>query len=267
MARFIGLSGLPRSGSTLLSALLAQNPAVHAEGNSAVCQLMWDLRQSCLGPAREQLKANRRETTGDELIAQIPWAYYRLDKYRLDKYIVDKCRAWTLPENVAMFRKYIDPAPKIIVLERPLIEILKSFQKIFRANHLSTEKSEELLLRLLEPDTDPLMRSWAGLRWAKANNAQNTFLFLTYHELVNQPEATMAKIYQFFGPYAMTYAHDYQTVLNKYPEDDEVYGLRGLHTVRSVVGLEMNLEVLSAEVLRKIYLVQDIYVKHHYTDL
>jgi hypothetical protein len=218
-----------------------------------------------MGPAREQLKANGREATGEQLIAQIPWAYYAADKLAVDKlaadkleYIVDKCRAWTLPENVAMFRTYIDPEAKIIVLERPLIEIIKSFQKIFRANNLSKEKSEELLLRLLEPDTDPLMRSWVGLRWAKANNAQGTFLVLTYHELVNQPHATMAKIYKFFQWAKANYAHDYKNVITKWPEDDDVYGLRGLHTVRSVVGLEMNSEVLSAVVLSKIYMVQNI---------
>ena len=41
------LSGLPRTGSTLLSAILYQNPKIHAEGNSGLCQLMWDLEVSC----------------------------------------------------------------------------------------------------------------------------------------------------------------------------------------------------------------------------
>ena len=47
--KFIGLSGLPRSGATLLSAILDQNPEIHAEGSSAVCQLMWDVHKSCYG--------------------------------------------------------------------------------------------------------------------------------------------------------------------------------------------------------------------------
>ena len=61
MEQFVCLSGLPRSGSTLLTAILSQNPLIHAEGNSAVCQLMWDLHQSGLTTAKEQLKANGRE--------------------------------------------------------------------------------------------------------------------------------------------------------------------------------------------------------------
>jgi len=51
-SQFVCLSGLPRSGSTLLSAILSQNPLIHAEGNSAVCQLMWDMQMSCFNTSR-----------------------------------------------------------------------------------------------------------------------------------------------------------------------------------------------------------------------
>ncbi len=40
---FYFISGLPRTGSTLLSSILYQNPLIHTEGNSALCQLMWDI--------------------------------------------------------------------------------------------------------------------------------------------------------------------------------------------------------------------------------
>jgi hypothetical protein len=61
--KIIALSGLPRSGSTLLSSILSQNIDIHAEGNSAVCQLMWDMEVSCNTSGQEQIKANKREKT------------------------------------------------------------------------------------------------------------------------------------------------------------------------------------------------------------
>ena len=36
------LAGLPRTGSTVLSAVLSQNPDIYAGTNSPVCQLMID---------------------------------------------------------------------------------------------------------------------------------------------------------------------------------------------------------------------------------
>ena len=75
--QFVCLSGLPRSGSTLLSAILSQNPDIHAEGNSAVCQLMWDINKSCETTASEQLKANYREKTINDMVLSIPNTYYK----------------------------------------------------------------------------------------------------------------------------------------------------------------------------------------------
>ena len=102
-SQFVCLSGLPRSGSTLLSAILSQNPLIHAEGNSAVCQIMWDTHTSCLTKAFEQLKANNREKTVFDLVSQVPHIYY---KNIPEKIVVDKCRSWTLELNYKMFKHF-----------------------------------------------------------------------------------------------------------------------------------------------------------------
>ena len=85
----MGLSGLPRTGSTLLSAILSQNPEIHAEGNSAVCQLMWDMQGSIYGTANQQLIASDRLNTGIEIIKNIPNIYY---KDVTASTVIDKCR-------------------------------------------------------------------------------------------------------------------------------------------------------------------------------
>lgn len=54
--KMVLLAGLPRTGSTLLSNILAQNSNIHIESNSALCQVMWDTKISCEENASEQLK-------------------------------------------------------------------------------------------------------------------------------------------------------------------------------------------------------------------
>ena len=49
------MAGLPRSGSTLLSALLNQNPDIHSEPSSPLCGMMFNLERSIL--ASEQYAA------------------------------------------------------------------------------------------------------------------------------------------------------------------------------------------------------------------
>jgi sulfotransferase len=239
--QYIGLSGLPRSGSTLLSSILSQNPDIHAEGNSAVCQLMWDMQQSCYGHAQEQLLANNRHDTVKDLITSIPSIYYKDVKASI---IIDKCRSWTLPDNMNMFYKYLDSKPKIIVLERPLIDIVKSFVNLRQENKWQGNVEEGLL----DDWSEPIVRSLNGIKWAKANN-KGEFLFIQYKDLLNNTKDTIDSIYKFCE--LTPYTHNFNNIVNKYPENDKVYGMLGQHDVRLTISQrELNI-TLSDEIIKK----------------
>jgi sulfotransferase len=241
--QFVCLSGLPRSGSTLLSAILSQNPKIHAEGNSAVCQLMWDMEVSCKTNSKEQLNANNRENTITELISKIPYIYYN-NIHNDEKIIVDKCRSWTIKDNIQLLKKYIDNNIKIIVLERPILEIVKSFGKLYNKNNIIKDLNELLIL-----NSEPIMRSLNGLLCAKHNNQDNTFLFINYNELVENTEETIKKIYGFCNwDY---FKHDFNNINPKYKENDNEYKLIGLHDVYPNIKKTENDFILSEEVIDK----------------
>jgi len=223
---FVALSGLPRTGSTLLSAILSQNPDIHAEGNSAVCQLMWDMQQSCDITASQQLAANRRYNDQDALVSSIPAIYYRNVE---SMHIVDKCRSWTLPANMAMIRRYITDNPKVIVLTRPIDEIVRSFVELRRANGWTGDLEGDLL----EPGSEPIMRSLDGVTFARESNS-GEFLFIEYADLISDTDEVLNAIYVFCGFEA--YQHDLSNISNKHPEDDTVYGLLGQHEIRPTIG-------------------------------
>lgn len=223
---FVALSGLPRTGSTLLSAILSQNPEIHAEGNSAVCQLMWDMQVSCQTTASEQLLANHRYMDQDALVSAIPAIYYRDVKAT---HIVDKCRSWTLPANMDMLRRYIPNDPKVIVLTRPVDEIVASFVRLREANGWTGD----LEAGLLEPGSEPIMRSLDGVTLARESGSSE-FLFVEYTNLVSDTDEVLKSIYEFceFDPFK----HDMTNIVNNHPEDDSVYGLIGQHEIRSTIG-------------------------------
>lgn len=234
MKEFIFLSGLPRTGSTLLSAILCQNPNIHAEGNSAVCQLMWDLQVSCKTNANEQLQANNRLHTIHDLISQVPNIYY---KNISEKIIVDKCRSWTIPANIELIKKYICKDFKMIILERPIIEIVKSFAKLYKDNIFYSNWENNIL----KPGSDPIMRSISGINNAKKLNSKN-FLFISYDELTSNTEETIKKIYDFCG--WEYFKHDFKNVVIKYPENDDIYNVKGQHAIRPIVKkIKNNIEI------------------------
>lgn len=225
MKKFIALSGLPRSGSTLLSSILSQNPNIHAEGNSAVCQLMWDMQQSCIGNSQEQLLANNRTNTAQDLISSIPNIYYKKVKASI---VIDKCRSWTLPDNMDMLYKYVTKSPKVIVLERPIIEIVKSFVHLRKVN----KWQGNLERGLLDEWSEPIIRSLNGVKYAKENN-NGEFIFIQYDELINNTQDTIEKIYTFCK--IEPFEHDFNNIINKHPENDEIYFMLGQHDVRPTI--------------------------------
>lgn len=227
--QYVMLSGLPRAGSTLLSAILSQNPAIHAEGNSALCQIMWDTQQSCRMAAREQLRASGRfERTPQQILAALPGLYYADVAAPV---VVDKSRSWTLPANMEMLRQYLPHPPRVIVLTRRSADILRSFASLRQRN----DRTGNLIADLLHPMSEPLMRSVAGVQHARLANT-GEFIFIDYEELAHRPADAIARLYAFCGWAA--FAHDFDNVENIHPEDDAVYGLKGMHEVRRRVAVE-----------------------------
>jgi sulfotransferase len=251
--QFVCLTGLPRTGSTLLSAILSQNPEIHAEGNSAVCELVYRMDITCNGTAREQLSAcNRHPTTCHDIISQIPQIYY---KDYPGKIVVDKCRSWSIKGNTELLQKYICKDFKMIVLERPICEIVKSFARLYKQNNMDGD-----LTPLLSPMSEPIMRSINGLTHAKAEAAKDQnnshYLFITYDEVVNDTQTTISKIYEFCG--WEPFKHDFKHVFAKFPENDQVYGIKGHHTIRQKVEKKNNPIILPHHIQQKCTIIDQI---------
>lgn len=245
--QFVCLSGLPRTGSSLLSAILSQNPHIHAEGNSPVCPLMWEMCNSVTN-CKEQFQANRKEHLVVEYIQHIPHFYY---KGIQESIVVDKCRSWTHRPNFMMAKGCIDSNIKVIVMVRPIMEIVASFAKLYYRNGITGKSLETELQKLFIPDSDPLMRSLQGVKWAREQNAPGTFLFVNYDDLVKNPSVTIKRIYDFCG--WVYFDHEFDNIQVKYPEDDTIYGMNGYHHVRRTLGKEeTNIDrILTPEIIKK----------------
>ena len=182
---------------------------------------MWDMQQSVLNS--EQMQASGKDFVG-KLVRSIPNIYYS-DTPR--PIIVDKCRSWTLPANLEMLNKYFDNPVKIIVLVRPVVEIVASFMALRKANGWTN-----LEAGLLDDGSEPIMRSLAGVEWARKNNT-GQFLFVTYDELIDDTQASLCRIYQHCG--WQPFEHNLQNIVNNHKENDAVYGLIGQHDIRSTI--------------------------------
>lgn len=258
---FYFMSGLPRSGSTVLSSILNQNPRFYSGPSSPVVGAMIALENSFsndelyLGyPKPQQVK---------EIIASILSQYY---SDRTEPVIFDKNRSWTI--RMEYIPGYFDIQPKVICPVRDTAEILTSFITMLRRNPYEVNGRinfiDEMLVKNNIPLTDDnrceflaspngiLGQSVEGLRTALVKGYDTSIHFVEYKNLVNNPQETIQKIYEFLGE--ESFEHDFTKLENVNRENDaQIYGFEDMHDVRSELkSISQNPEeVLSEEILEK----------------
>ena len=224
--KLVLLAGLPRTGSTLLANILAQNSRFHLESNSGLCQLMWDMQESCDSNCVEQLTANNKlESVRSSLVGGLPDIYY---KGISDKVIFDKCRPWVMPANIKMAKEYISKDIKAIVLVRPINQIIKSFAKL----HFKNGGDASIYSELLDNNSEVVMRSFTATYLAAKEKYSNC-LFVSYDSIVEDTANVLREIYSFINE--DKFIHDVNSVRQVISEEKSTYNLKNIHSIRNKV--------------------------------
>lgn len=239
--RFAFLSGLPRSGSTLLASILNQNPAIHSGANSPMCGMMWNLEQSTI--ASEQFNAYPKMHVIPGMVYGVLQSFY---SDRSESLIIDKSREWSMPQHFATLERVLPYEPKIIITVRSIVEILASFINLVHNNpsnvsfidkeiearqefHFYRHPDETRCDSLMRPK-GPIDNALYGIAFACQPGNDKYFHFVEYHDLVANTKETIDGIYSFLG--LESFEHNYENIENKFHERDETYGLYGMHDVR-----------------------------------
>lgn len=216
------MAGLPRTGSTLLTYLFAQNPDVYVSATSPVARLMLGVHQTCQGVAHEGLVRVGRSDFEDVLLREVPNLYYQEVTH---PYILEKDRAWAY--DPLGFLEHITPTPKVLILLRSVPDIVRSFIKV------KIDNGDVLPERgMLVDGNDPFIDAYRSTLHA-LDSDDPRFLFTTYDQLIHDPQRVISFAYQHFG--WQPYKHDFGNVLDLQLENDAAFHTEGLHTVRPQV--------------------------------
>jgi len=258
---FYFMAGLPRSGSTLLSSLLNQNPRFYSGPSSPVVSTMITL-ESNFSNDELFLGYPKIEVAKNIISSILPQYYDDIEK----PVIFDKNRSWVNRMNY--ISGYFDIVPKVICPVRDISEILTSFIMMRRRNFNVDQNKinfiDEMLIKTNMPLTDDnrceflaspngiLGQSYNGLKQALMDGYDHCLHFVEYKDLVNNPQETLNKIYEFLDE--KPFEHTFDNLENPHRENDlQVYGLADMHEVRSVVKstAPKPKEILSPETLVK----------------
>ena len=139
------MSGLPRSGSTLLSSILNQNPRFYSGPSSPVVATMITLENSFSND--ELFLGYPKPLQAKEIISSVLPQYYG---DRQEPVIFDKNRSWTV--RMEYIPGYFDIQPKIICPVRDTAEILTSFISMIRRNPFQVDGKINFIDEMLKKE-------------------------------------------------------------------------------------------------------------------
>jgi len=246
MKSYYFISGLPRSGSTLLSGILKQNPDFYADISSAVHGLTSNsIDVITSGENNLNITENQRKN----LMYGIFEGYYK----HIEKPVIfDSCREWT---KKTPFLKELFPYTKILCSVRDIVSILNSFEIIFSKNPFYTNQitpnCNTVFSRcdcLINFESGIVSRPWMALKEGYFLNP-DMIKFIEYENLCQNPEKTMRSIYEFLEkPY---YQHDFENIEYSNELFDQKLNLKDLHTVRKKVEYNPPRCILPPDIVQK----------------
>ncbi len=233
------LAGIPRSGSTVLAAILNQNPLTHVSTTSGLVQALDSLAnawhsEELLGkndPDRTKLAATMR--------GLIDAFYESVDK----PVVIDKSRGWPIPQIMGAMEQVLGTKPKIIATVRSIADCVASFVTIAKPDNL-----DDFLYG--GGPVEHLKAAYMSLQEGFAHAPEN-FLIVEYEDLLADPKAEMARIHEFLD--LPPFEYDFHNIdgSSVAENDVELHGYKGMHDISPVLGKQN--EPPAKEVL-----------KHHY---
>jgi sulfotransferase len=250
-------SSMPRSGSTLLQNLLAQNPAIYSTPTSGVLELIYSSRL-CFSNSLE-FRAQDSELMQKGFVNFCRHGMYGFYGAITDKpYVVDKSRGWGIHYDLL---NLIQPDPKIICMVRDLGCVLTSMELNFRKNpvghNLAINHAE-----LTNTTTEKRVATWLkqppiGIALERISQMilqgiDKKICFVRYEDLCRRPEEQMRKIYAYLQ--IPKHEHDFENIQQLTKEDDAIYGVFGNHEIKPKLAMvpDRQVEVLGANLVNAV---------------
>jgi len=243
------ISGLPRSGSTLLTGILRQNPRFYSDISD---NLLSFVLGAVNANSDQSISSLLDEQRIKDIIDGIYGGYYK----QIDKEVIFNCnRGWT--KHIEYLYRINDNF-RVICCVRDYKWILNSFERIYKSRTLKEPVNTKIYgdntltvwHRTDNLGNDGFVRfAYNALKEAYYGPYRKHLLFVEYNDLTKTPKETMKRIYDFIEePY---YEHDFNNVEYTNEEYDAPLNAPGLHTVRRKVEYDPGTQILPPDLWDK----------------
>ncbi len=220
---------------------MGQNPDFYVTPTSGVLELIFQARAAVTNAQEFRAQKDNSEAIKKAFLnfcAAGMTAYYRTLANK--PYVLDKSRGWGC--HFDLLKMIFHENPKIICMVRDIRAVLASMEKKYRETperHKNTENPSGLIgvtsfkRALNHLNSPPVGLAIERLAEVFQRGWHEHFLFIKFEDLTNNPQLQLDRVYNYLN--LPKFQHDFNNVGQLTEEDDEVFGIPGLHTIRPKV--------------------------------
>jgi hypothetical protein len=214
------LSGIPRSGSTVLAAILNQNPETHVSTTSGLVHALDGLANTWHSAGLLNENDPDRKKLAQTMRGMIDAFYEDTDK----PVVIDKGRGWPIPIIMGAMSQVLGHNPKIIATVRPVPDCMASFVRVAKPEDLDEFMYSGQL-------ADHLKAAYISLQQGYEAMPEN-FLFVEYDNLLADPKKELARVHEFLGlaPFEYDLSNIDGTPVKE--DDENLHGYAGMHDIK-----------------------------------
>jgi hypothetical protein len=223
------LSGLPRSGSTVLAAILSQNPSIHATSTSNLLDTLVGTLKAWSDSLTTKAQPDQKKE--EEKIQNVLNNICKTQYDDIDKPIIlDKARGWADDTNMRTMSKVLGHKPKIIATVRNVEDCAASFVRVAKPKDLDHFLLKGDLIKHLKESYQTFEKGYSF--------APECFLIIDYDDLMNDPQKELKRVHEFLE--LPDFEYDLNTIdgTNLQEKDEEVWEVKGLHDIKPKLGYQ-----------------------------
>ena len=222
------MSGVPRSGSTVLAAILNQNKQTHVSTTSGLVFALDGLANAWHSQAL-LIENDKERTKLARTMGAVINTFY--EDYE-EPVIIDKGRGWPIPTILSAMTQVLGEKPKIIATVRSIPDCMASFVRVAKPDDLDEFIYSEVLSTHLKAAYIAIQTGYEV--------APECFCIVEYEDLVADPKAQLARIHEFLD--LPDFEYDFTAIdgTSVQEDDEELHGYEGMHDIQPVLAKQHN---------------------------
>ncbi|MFW5803790.1 MAG: sulfotransferase family protein [bacterium] len=234
MKRITYLAGLPRSGSTLLSNLLAMHSDVQATPSSPLCEIVQNMRKQWSDNTFLLSQLDDNFPVVHERLKRSMWAFMQAwSSDNTNPVVIDKNRGWLFALE---WLRELDPDFKMIIALRDIRDVYASIEKKHRKT-LFIDFPDHMEHNIVDQRANALFAD-GGIIGSILKAIQNMYdipdimshiYYWRFEDFLNRPTEVMHNLFEFINLEPIDIAFD--NIVQSTHESDSFYRMKYEHKI------------------------------------